>query len=82
MIVWDKEAPREWDFKAYNSTVFQPKIREFLKQNDASPVKVPYRANRALVFNSDLFHESDTCAFRDDYESRRINITFLYGRRR
>ena len=82
LIVWDKEAPREWDFKAYNSTVFQPKIREFLKQSGASPVKVPYRANRALVFNSDLFHESDTCSFRDEYESRRINITFLYGRRR
>ena len=82
LIVWDKEAPREWDFKAYNSTAFQPKIREFLKQSGASPVKVPYRENRALVFNSDLFHESDTCVFRDEYESRRINITFLYGRRR
>ena len=82
LIVWDKEAPREWDFKVYNSTAFQPKIREFLKQSGASPVTVPYRANRALVFNSDLFHESDTCVFRDDYESRRINITFLYGRRR
>ena len=82
LIVWDKEAPREWDFKAYNSTAFQPKIREFLKHSGASPVKVPYRENRALVFNSDLFHESDTCAFRDEYESRRINITFLYGRRR
>ena len=82
LIVWDKEAPREWNFKAYNSTAFQPKIREFLKQSNASPVKVPYRTNRALVFNSDLFHESDTCTFRDDYESRRINITFLYGRRR
>ncbi len=82
LIVWDKEAPREWDFKVYNSTAFQPKIREFLKQSGASPVKVPYRANRALVFNSDLFHESDTCVFRDDYESRRINVTFLYGRRR
>ena len=82
LIVWDKEAPREWDFKAYNSTVFQPKIREFLKQSGASPVKVPYRKNRALVFNSDLFHESDTCVFRDEYESRRINITLLYGRRR
>lgn len=82
LIVWDKEAPREWNFEVYNSTAFQPKIREFLKQSGASPVKVPYRANRALVFNSDLFHESDTCAFRDDYESRRINVTFLYGRRR
>ena len=82
LIVWDKEAPRDWDFKVYNSTAFQPKIREFLNQSGASPVKVPYRENRALVFNSDLFHESDTCTFRDDYESRRINITFLYGRRR
>jgi len=82
LIVWDKEAPRDWDFKVYNSTAFQPKLREFLDQSGASPVKVPYRANRALVFNSDLFHESDTCMFRDDYESRRINITFLYGRRR
>ncbi len=82
LIVWDKEAPRDWDFKVYNSTAFQPKIREFLNHSGASPVKVPYRENRALVFNSDLFHESDTCVFRDDYESRRINITFLYGRRR
>jgi tetratricopeptide (TPR) repeat protein len=82
LIVWDKEAPRDWDFKVYNSTAFQPKIRDFLNHSGASPVKVPYRANRALVFNSDLFHESDTCVFRDDYESRRINITFLYGRRR
>ena len=82
LIVWDKEAPRDWDFKVYNSTAFQPKIRQFLNQSGASPVKVPYRENRALVFNSDLFHESDTCVFRDDYESRRINITFLYGRRR
>lgn len=82
LIVWDKEAPREWDFKTYNSTAFQPKIREFLKQSGASPVRVPYRENRALIFNSDLFHESDNCVFRDDYESRRINITFLYGRRR
>ena len=82
LIVWDKEAPRDWDFKVYNSTAFQPKIREFLNHSGASPVKVPYRENRALVFNSDLFHESDTCVFRDNYESRRINITFLYGRRR
>ncbi len=82
LIVWDQEAPRDWDFKVYNSTAFQPKIADFLKQSGASPRKVPYRANRAILFNSDLFHESDTCVFRDEYESRRINITLLYGRRR
>ncbi len=82
LIVWDKEAPRDWDFTVYNSTAFQPRIVDFLQQSGAEAKKIPYRANRAVIFNSDLFHESDTCVFRDDYESRRINITFLYGRRR
>jgi hypothetical protein len=44
-------------------------------------VKIPYRTNRAVVFNSDLFHESDEIAFKDDYLSRRINVTLLYGYR-
>ncbi len=82
LIVWDKEAPKDWDFAAYNSTAFQPRIVDFLKQSGAEAKKIPYRENRAVIFNSDLFHESDTCVFRDDYESRRLNITFLYGRRR
>jgi tetratricopeptide (TPR) repeat protein len=81
LTVWDREAPKEWDFKVYNNTKYKPKIMEFLQSSGASPVTVPYRENRALIFNSDLFHESDTCQFRDDYESRRINITFLYGHR-
>jgi len=28
-----------------------------------------------------LFHETDDVRFRDDYLSRRINITLLYGYR-
>ena len=81
LVVWDKEAPKDWDFKVYNSSQYKPKIMEFLRESGASPVRVPYRENRALIFNSDLFHESDRCVFRDDYQSRRINITFLYGHR-
>lgn len=81
LIVWDKEAPQDWDFKVYNSSKYKPKIMEFLRSSGASPVTVPYRQNRALIFNSDLFHESDRCLFRDGYDSRRMNITFLYGHR-
>lgn len=44
-------------------------------------MRIPYRANRAVVFNSDLFHETDQFTFKDEYESRRINITLLYGHR-
>jgi len=81
LTVWDKAAPKDWDFKAYNSNKYKPKIMEFLRSSEASPVTVPYRENRALIFNSNLFHESDRCLFRDGYDSRRINITFLYGHR-
>ena len=81
LIVWDREAPKEWNFREYNSTAMEPAIREFLRRAGAQPVTVPYRANRALIFNSDLFHETDRIDFKDGYEHRRINITFLYGKR-
>jgi len=81
LIVWDKEAPKDWNFALYNSSKYKPRIMEFLQAHEAKRVVVPYRENRALIFNSDLFHESDRCEFRDEYIHRRINITFLYGHR-
>lgn len=81
LVVYDKEAPREWDFAAYNSDQNKPKILEWLNQSGSRAIRIPYRANRAIVFNSDLFHETDEITFKDDYLSRRINITLLYGHR-
>ena len=81
LVVWDQEAPDEWDFKAYNNDENKDKIREFLRRAQARPVTVPHRQNRALIFNSNLFHETDTLKFKDEYESRRINVTLLYGYR-
>ena len=80
LVVWDKEAPLDWDFEKYNAD--EPAMRQFLAENDAKSVRIPYRENRALVFNSDLFHETDQIAFRPGYENRRINVTLLYGDRR
>ena len=81
LVVYDKEAPKEWNFKDYNSDQNKPKILTWLREVGAQAVKIPYRANRAVVFNSDLFHETDEISFKDDYASRRINVTLLYGYR-
>ena len=81
LVVWDKEAPDEWDFKAYNNDSNKEIIRNFLERNHAQAIRIPHRQNRALIFNSNLFHETDTLAFKDEYESRRINVTLLYGYR-
>lgn len=81
LVVYDKEAPAEWNFAAYNSEQNKPKILEWLRAAGAQTIRIPYRANRAIVFNSDLFHETDEIRFQDGYANRRINITLLYGYR-
>jgi hypothetical protein len=75
LIIWDTPAPIDWDFARYNGAG----QRDFLAQSGAKSVTVPYRANRAVIFDSDLFHETDRIAFKEGYQNRRINITMLYG---
>ena len=65
LVVWDKEAPREWDFKKYNSDKNRGRIYEWLTQQGAREIKIPYRANRAVIFNSDLFMKPMTSAFKE-----------------
>lgn len=79
LVVWDKAAPLDWDFIKYNTD--DSAIRAFLKQAGAKPVTIPYRANRAVIFDSDLFHETDRLSFKEGYQNRRINVTLLYGER-
>jgi tetratricopeptide (TPR) repeat protein len=79
LIVWDRAAPLDWDFMKYNTA--EKEIRDFLAREGAKPVTIPYRANRAVIFDSDLFHQTDAIHFKPGYENRRINVTLLYGRR-
>ncbi len=79
LAIWDKAAPQDWDFSKYNRDVSA--IRDFLRENGAHKLTVPHQANRAVIFNSDLFHETDTIRFRPGYLNRQINVTVLYGDR-
>lgn len=83
LVVWDKEAPAEWGFSEFNTGEIdrQKRIQAFLESSGANKITVPYRQNRAVLFNSDLFHSTDTFHFKDGYENRRINITLLFGHR-
>jgi len=79
LVVWDAAAPLDWDFAKYNAG--EKDILSFLEREKAKPVTIPYRANRAVIFDSDLFHETDVIRFKPGYENRRINVTLLFGRR-
>jgi Tfp pilus assembly protein PilF len=77
--IWNVPAPLGWDYRKYNAE--PDRIREFLSRADAKAQTVPYRANRAVIFDSNLFHETDRPRFKDGYLNKRINITLLYGLR-
>ena len=79
LVVYNAEAPLEWDFKSYNNN--DEKIREEILKCGQKKTIVPYNENRAVIFNSNLFHETDNIDFKDGYENRRINVTMLFGKR-
>jgi len=79
LVVWDKAAPLDWDFENYNRN--EAAISDFLASSGAGSVTIPYRANRAVLFDSDLFHATDRFDFARGYENRRVNVTLLYGHR-
>ena len=79
LVVWDKAAPLDWDFDTFNRD--EDAIRDFLEKSGAQAVTIPYRANRAVIFDSDLFHQTDAIRFKPGYTDRRINVTLLYGDR-
>ncbi|HEY0265778.1 MAG TPA: tetratricopeptide repeat protein, partial [Rhizomicrobium sp.] len=80
LVIWDKAAPLEWDFAKFNAD--ENAATAFLERSGAKALRVPYRANRAVIFDSNLFHKTDEIRFAPGYDNRRINITMLYGRRR
>jgi tetratricopeptide (TPR) repeat protein len=80
LVVYDIDAPIHWDFATYNNRL-DAIIRPFLLRQRARSITIPYRQNRAMIFNSDLFHGTDAVRFRSGYENLRVNVTMLYGHR-
>ena len=75
--VYTVPAPSTWTFHDYNKNSEQ--IYDFLSKNNSSNITIPYRGNRAVLFNSALFHETDAIKFKEGYENRRVNMTYLFG---
>ncbi len=76
MIIWKKQPKLDATFADFNSIKSMDKINEEVKNSDY--VKVEYKSNRAVIFNSKLYHVTDEIDFKDNYKDRRVNVTFLY----
>ncbi len=78
LIVYDVPTPPDWDFDTYNRR--GDIIAKYLLERGARSVRIPYRSNRAIVFNSRYFHKTDALSFNHRFEDRRVNVTLLYGK--
>lgn len=76
--LFDVPSPPDWSFVDFN--VNGNKIYEFLDRHNAKSIVVPHGCNRAVLFNSALFHETDRIRFAEGYRSRRVNFTYLFGK--
>jgi tetratricopeptide (TPR) repeat protein len=79
MDIWDVAVPPGEDMRKYNGD--EAFARDFLAHSNARMTRVPHRANRAVIFRSDLFHKTSDCHFREGYLNKRINVSLLFGRR-
>jgi tetratricopeptide (TPR) repeat protein len=77
MVVYDLPVPKSWTFANYNTD--PGRLAAYVKLHGAKPVRVPYRENRCVLFDSSLIHVTDTMRFKPGYENRRVNVTLLYG---
>jgi hypothetical protein len=79
MDIWDIRAPAGEEMRRYNGD--EALARGLLERSGAKMTRVPHRANRAIIFKSDLFHKTSDCRFREGYLNKRINISLLFGHR-
>jgi tetratricopeptide (TPR) repeat protein len=77
LVIYTHDAPPDRSLRRFNNG--GEEIEAFLASVDAKKVRIPYRANRAVIFDADLFHETDAFSFRKGYENRRVSVTMLYG---
>lgn len=77
LVFYEKRAPADWSFERFNGD--DEGIAATIA--DAPRTRVPYRMNRAMIFDSALFHGSDRVLFENCFEGWRINMTMLFGER-
>ena len=78
LVVFTAKPPPDADFALYNTDT-EKAIEEIIKPTGFANVTVPFRENRAVMFDSALFHHTDSFKFKKGYKNRRINLTILYG---
>ena len=76
LVVFKVLPPRGWSWEVAGRGK-RAEVEALVAKDSANNWTVPYARNRAVVFDSALFHKTDDFRFKGGYKNRRINLTFL-----
>ena len=62
LVIYTAKPPPDADFQSYNTNT-EKLIKEIIEPTNFANVTVPYRENRAVLFDSALFHHTDSFKF-------------------
>lgn len=79
LVVWRKKPPANFAFEDYNEINHNKGQLDDFIATAGEPIRVAHRQNRAVVFDSDFLHRSDSAKFKPGHANRRLNLTFLFG---
>lgn len=82
LVIYGVGPPKSWGVEKYNNVYGRREINDVLASVGHWNKTIPYVQNRAILFDSTYFHRSDCMKFKKGYKNRRINVTFLYGKRK
>ena len=76
MSVWELQPPDEWTFEKFNGDA--EAIRALITEHGPKRNKIEYAFNRAIVFRSNMFHETDGVRTIPGSLNRRVNLSLMF----
>jgi hypothetical protein len=80
LVVYKAIPPEGTPRAVYNQFPLHKDVFDMLDATDHANFTIPFKTNRAVVFQSNLFHESGQMQWAKGYTNRRLNLTLLFGK--
>ena len=75
--IYKIKPPKDWPREKWNGDA-GPAL-EYIKSKNIEPVKIPYKSNRAILFDGAYFHQTNGVSMKEGIENRRVSYTMLFG---
>ncbi len=74
--LYDAQVPPDWPFAEVNGPA--GRLRAWLRDTAPPSRIIPYRGNRLVLFDGRAPHRTEPFRFREGFDRRRLNLTFLF----